>query len=249
MTCESRFVFAYEQEAHNKTCHRVQERSCALFYFLGGEIDMNQTRLILVEGLPGTGKTTISGWIYRRLKRKGVPAKVLREDDAGMPGDWDIDADKHLPASEYARRMLELWQHWAENHTDEGVLILDCAFMQNPLNEMMFRGAPDAQAEAYVRSIAAILEPYDPVCVYLRRESAQASIEFAQAAKGKGWASRVDKMLAALGCPDLFERRYTLESALLSSMDHVLCDVNGSSWRDAKKRIRRRLCPSYRPQG
>ena len=210
---------------------------------------MNQTRLILVEGLPGTGKTTISGWIYRRLKRKGVPAEVLLEDDAGMPGDWDIgDTGRRLPAQDYARRMLELWGRWAETNAGEGVLILDCAFMQNPLNEMIFRGASDAQAEAYIRSIAAILGPLHPVCVYLRRGSAEVSIAFAKAAKGAGWANRVDNALAELGCPDLFERRYRLEFALLSSVDHVLCEVSGRDWSSAKKRIRRVLCPSYRPQ-
>ena len=207
---------------------------------------MNQTRLILVEGLPGTGKTTISAWIYRRLKRKGVPARVLLEDDPDMPGDWIIDADRHMPVQEYAHRMLKLWQQWAGNYTGEGVLILDCAFLQNPLNEMMFRGASDAQAGAYVRAVAAILQTLNPVCVYLRRESPEASIAFAKAAKGAGWSSRVDKALAELGCPDLFERRYDLEFALLSTMDHVLCEVNGSDWRGAKKRIGRALWPRYK---
>jgi len=209
---------------------------------------MSQTRLILVEGLPGTGKTTIAGWICRRLRRGGVLARVLLEDDAGMPGDWDV-GDRRMPAQGYARRMLELWARWAETHANEGVLILDCAFLQNPLNEMIFRGATDAQAEDYARAIAAILRPLDPVCVYLRRESAAESIAFAKAAKGEGWANRVDKSLAELGCPNLFERRYQLEFALLSAVGHVLCEVSAGDWRGTKKRIRRELCPRYRPRG
>ena len=236
-------------------------------------------KLILVEGLPGTGKTTISNWIFEILTDRGKQAELLLEDDerlpsnfahiAGIPKDalpnlpadavlartdhyiyadlrqcakgyrrWDIgdEYNKHISAEEYARCALEWWQNWARNYAGESICVMDSAFLQNPVNEMIFRGATDAQTEAYIRAVAEALAPLHPVCIYLRRESAEESISFAKAAKGSGWAKGVGSALQKLHCPDLFERRFRLEYSLLSSMDHILCEVNGSDWSAVKKK-------------
>ncbi|WP_409345276.1 hypothetical protein [Paenibacillus sp. MBLB4367] len=40
---------------------------------------MKQTRLLLIEGLPSTGKSTNSGIVFRQLERNGFHARWIHE--------------------------------------------------------------------------------------------------------------------------------------------------------------------------
>jgi len=241
-------------------------------------------RLILVEGLPGTGKTTLSGQIFKRLIGQGIQAELLLEgnekipsnffDIAGIPkndfmgysncisivtktenyvfvkmGDCDEETASQLrrydvgdefnpfmSAQEYARCTLEWWQNWVGNSETESVLILDSAFMQCPINEMIFRKATDSQVKTYIRTIAEIIKPLYPLCIYLRRENAIKAIDFAKKVKGERWAKGLEG-LADMGCSGLFERRFDLEYMLLSSVASIICAINGYDWSDAETKI------------
>ena len=240
-------------------------------------------KLILVEGLPGTGKTTLSEHMYKLFTAQGIQAELLLEGNvnipsnffniAGIPNGDFADSTSKIPhtaetdnyifvnledcaeqistqlqrydignefnpfisAQEYARCTLEWWNHWA-TIAKESVLIMDSAFLQCPINEMIFRKASDSEVIAYICAIADIIKPLNPVCVYLRRESAEIAIEFAKTVKGEHWAKGIEG-LADLGCPDLFERRFALENTLLSSMSNIVCHIDGYDWSDAESKI------------
>lgn len=244
--------------------------------------------LILVEGLPGTGKTTLSEKLYKLFAESGIQAELLLETNEKSPSDFyniagipKIDYpnfsseispvtvtnnyvfvnlghctdeiasqlqrynvgnefNKFISAKEYARCTLEWWKNWVNNCTNESVMILDSAFMQNPINEMIFRKAANAEVEAYIQAISEILKPLNPICVYLRRENAATSIDFAKGVKGEHWAKGIDG-LADIGCSDLFERRFILENALLSLLPNIVCNINGYDWSDAETKIQELL--------
>jgi len=243
-------------------------------------------RLIFVEGLPGTGKTTISQWLFNLLQASGKPTVLLLEFDekspsnfchmAGIPKDifnslytekiktvyketnnfiylkidkcpeniqqelkrWDIGDEFNtlLSLHEYIKCTLEWWQNWVNDNKNLSVTVLDSAFLQNPINEMIFRKASNADVKSYISAIADILVPFSPLCIYLRRNNAEESINFAKAAKGLRWAAGIDG-LKDIGCADLFERRFVLEYELLSTMEHLVCEINGHDWTEAKAKI------------
>ena len=61
---------------------------------------MTQTKLILVEGLPGSGKTTTAVFIAEWLQRRGVETAVFLEGNLDHPADFESIAC--LDAQEYA---------------------------------------------------------------------------------------------------------------------------------------------------
>jgi hypothetical protein len=243
-----------------------------------------QNKLILVEGLPGTGKTTLSERIFTLLSGQGLQVELLLEgnkkipsnfyniagipknDFAGVLNDllfiaetgnyifidmrrydgetanqllrYDVgdEFNKFISAQEYARCTLEWWQNWVKYNMSESFLIMDSAFMQCPINEMIFRGASDPEVMAYIQTIAEIIKPFNPVCVYLRRENAEIAIDFAKMVKGEHWAKGVEG-LADFGWADLFERRFSLENFLLPSIHNFVCEVIGYDWSDAELKI------------
>lgn len=159
-------------------------------------------------------------------------ASELRRWDMGDEGNRLISVGEYLPCA------LERLGKWADDNANrEEALIIDSGYLQNPINEMFFRGADDNETREYIRQIYAKLRLFSPVCVYLRRNSADEAIAFAKEAKGEVWASRVDALLNESGQSGMFERRFRLELELLPLTSHIICEVNGWDWDDAKRSI------------
>jgi hypothetical protein len=251
-------------------------------------------KLILVEGLPGTGKTTAAQMLSKHLTSKGEDVITLFEDDeeipgnfyatAGIPvnifeayrtrhpeasdtdfgtlihtknyvflrldrcesfiadafGQWDMgdELNKEISVAEYISCALERWDNWVEANLDnDNIIIIDSGFMQNPINEMLFRKATDDEVALFIKSIAKMLMRLNPICFYLKRDSAEAATTFAKQAKGSDWAARVDAMLQEAGCPDLFEHRFKLELSLLHCVPHTVCFIDGNDWSEVEKQI------------
>ena len=251
--------------------------------------------LILIEGLPGTGKTTISKWLSDFLIKQGESVILLNEGDeripcdfyetAGMPRNefellcssnpseqkllfemairtksyvflriekcpshiaekikrWDIGdgSNQAVTAADYIPCALERLQHWV-NANAEGTetIIMESGYLQNPINELLFRHATSDEVRRFINAITEVIKPLNPVCIYLQRDTAEQAIEFAKSVKGTGWAERVDGLLKQSGCEDLFQRRFQLEFELLKNIKNVTCHVHGNNWDDAKNVIR-----------
>ncbi|MDR2728794.1 MAG: hypothetical protein LBB56_06640 [Chitinispirillales bacterium] len=243
-------------------------------------------KLILVEGLPGTGKTTLSEWLFRLFTDKGVQVELLLERNEKIPSNfyniagipksdyarfindvrfttktdnyvfvnmrecaenvavqlqrYDIgnEFNYFISAQVYAHCTLEWWQHWVKSNSAQHTLILDSAFMQCPINEMVFRNATNSEIKTYIQTLAQIVKPLNPVCIYLRRKNADIAIDFAKVVKGEHWAKGIEG-LAEFGCPDLFERRFDLENTLLESVPNIVCNIDGFDWSDAELKIQK----------
>lgn len=253
-------------------------------------------QLVLVEGLPGTGKTTSAQKLFNHLYSKGEAVSVFFEGDERIPCDfyemagipvkefdtfhachskiaeelwaismrtanyvylrldkcsdfvadnfrkWDM-GDEHnqqINIQHYISCALERLDYWVSLNIDnDNTVIMDSGFLQNPVNELLFRKASNDEVRSYIRNISEKLVPLNPLCLYLKRENAQIAISFARQAKGPGWSSRIDAMLEELGCPNLFEQRFELELSLLSYIPHIICSVQGNDWSDFDEQVKR----------
>ena len=251
-------------------------------------------QLILVEGLPGTGKTTITRKISEHLISKGEKVTALFEGDdripcefyetAGVPIDafeefyqqypetpdnhyeimfrtanyvflklnkssdmisktfrkWDM-GDEHnqfMTASQYISCALERLDYWAALNIDHReIMVIDSGFLQNPINELLFRKASDQQIFSFIQAVIERFKPLNPFCFYLKRENADAAISFAKRIKGSDWASRVESFLIQFGCPNFFNHRFEIELLMLPFIPHTICSVRDDDWSDAESKI------------
>ncbi len=60
---------------------------------------MSRHRLILIEGVPGSGKTTLAGDVQRLLATRGVPVRLVIEGDLNHPADYEMVA--HYTAQDF----------------------------------------------------------------------------------------------------------------------------------------------------
>ena len=225
-------------------------------------------KLFFIEGLPGTGKTTITEWFKKDLERKGAKVTCLLENNLQIPtnffhiasipegefqrltGEYPAIADiavqvegyffifidhapnearqellvydigdefnPHFTAESYmAQTLLYIDRKFRELSEIDGILIIDSGFLQNPINEVLFRKGTVTQAKDYIFTMAKLLQPYDFLCIYLDRGDADVSMACAKKIKGEFWYNRVMEKMKAMGMLDHFQRRYLIETGII----------------------------------
>ena len=154
---------------------------------------MAASRLILVEGMIGSGKTTTAGRLGDWLSGRGEdvrafdegaadhPVRTRRVDEllaAPVPGDPDA----------YSAGQ---WRRLAERCLRDGqTVILKSIFLQNSVMPAFIDGASAATVDQISAEIQRQAAPAEPFLVYLRPTDIAAAIARVHQARGEPWSSR-----------------------------------------------------------
>src|SRR5262245_20350008 len=65
---------------------------------------MRETRMIFVDGLPGSGKSTTAAHVAGELEQLGIPCRLLREREADHP--LNVGGDLHPSGRTTGARMF-----------------------------------------------------------------------------------------------------------------------------------------------
>lgn len=267
---------------------------------------MPKTRLILLEGIPGSGKSAAGARLQASLEEAGLAVKFWHEGDFDNPADFEgvaclsgsqcrrlslhypevtrlmrehltVRGDDHLiqyrklqalypeqlpekliaelsgydvydgiAMQDYCRLALQRWQDFEKSaEASNGITILECCFMQNPLTVMLARHNADPQAvRGHVKKIARIIEPLTPLVIYLQPCDVGAALHRVRTERTREWADFVTWYLTGqaygmahhlegyAGVIRFYEMRQKLEVGLL----HDLClrslvvEHSGTEW-------------------
>lgn len=156
------------------------------------------TNLIIVEGLPGSGKSTTAARIAGVLTKKGRRVLCVDEGAGEHPADY---ADYDFPDFETERvKILEKWHSFVKDADKEILYIFNCIFLQNPMCETMMRfGMEEADSANYIAEIAQIIKPMSPVILYLDSLDVRAAIEQVLDERGKEWLDAVTEYHVSQG--------------------------------------------------
>jgi hypothetical protein len=152
------------------------------------------SKLVLVEGIPGAGKSSTCQFLRRALIGAGRPVEWWHEEQRGHPVDLFGDGPSlratmgDLAAGRSAavvERALEAWARFAHEtaERDEVVLIDSCLYGYLTWTLFWF-DVPADQIARYVAAVEAIVRPLDPRLVYLRQDDVGATLAAATDARG-----------------------------------------------------------------
>jgi len=151
---------------------------------------MIDTRLILLEGLPATGKSTISGFLRMQLERNGKKAKWVHEVASPHPvllypedglDSWDASLD------EYEASALEKWARFSETAAQDSdtVFVLDSSFFQAQIFFFLWNNAPYKRLEGFILQLYDAVKRLRPTLIYLYREDTEATIAYLEKDRGE----------------------------------------------------------------
>jgi len=150
---------------------------------------MTEPRLIMLEGLPATGKSTISDFLRMQLERNGKKAKWIHEVASPHPlllypedglQTWNPSLD------EYEASALEKWALFSGTAMrDEGtVYVLDSSFFQAQIFFFLWNNAPYERLEKFIYKLYDAVKRLRPALIYLYRENTEASIAYLEKDRG-----------------------------------------------------------------
>lgn len=149
-----------------------------------------KTNLIIVEGLPGSGKSTTAAMIAEILKGKKRQVCCVDEGVQEHPADY---ADYDFPDFETERtKILAKWRSFATNADKDTIYVFNCIFLQNPMCETMMRfGMSEEESRNYIAEIAEIIKPLDPVIIYIDQPNVKSAIDNVLDERGNDWLNAV----------------------------------------------------------
>ena len=122
--------------------------------------------LVLVEGMPGSGKSTTAQWLAGELERQGRPARWVHEGEVPHPvvdpppvflRDWKEILGRHFTG----------WSRFAAAvRAEETVVVVEGAFLQRSVAAILRRNLDGEIIRTFVARIADIIRPLDPALVY-----------------------------------------------------------------------------------
>ena len=130
-------------------------------------------RLILVEGLTGSGKSTMAHFIARQLQANHIPARWIHEGEMVHPYLIDVDTTiEHYMVDTRAR----LTAFAAQTAQSPEVVVVEAGLFNNLIERVFMYNVERSRVGAYGLELLAIIEGLNPALVYLDPGEVEAAL-------------------------------------------------------------------------
>jgi thymidylate kinase len=146
------------------------------------------TRLILVEGFPGAGKSTTAQFLARQLARRGARVRWIYEGESANPLVPGAPAGGHQSWEQLADRRVARWRAFAAAAAEEDVTVVpESALLQLPVFTMLRRNVDPSLITALVGRLVEAVAPLRPTLVYLARRDPEVAFRAIGEQRGITW--------------------------------------------------------------
>ncbi|WP_235210447.1 hypothetical protein [Caballeronia sordidicola] len=165
-------------------------------------------RLVIVEGMMGSGKSTTMRLIAKHLQDSGQPALPIHEKTEPHPvratdelehwfEPWRDATPQHL-----AERALIRWTAFVEaTRADIPIPVMDGQLFHGDLTHLLLMEAESPLISGYMQALAAVIAPLNPFVLYLWQEDVEEAVRTVCADRGPEWINyQVNWKLAAPFC-------------------------------------------------
>jgi thymidylate kinase len=157
---------------------------------------MRATKLILFEGIPGSGKSTTGQFVARQIERAGHAVRWWYEEEANHPlhtfHDWEtmqavVDDLARGRSRPIIDAVLERWERLAgESAASDRIVVHDSALLGHLTWTLFPFDVPRDAILAYVARVEQIIRPCDPVVIYFTSDVSR-TLRRVCDARGGGW--------------------------------------------------------------
>ena len=143
---------------------------------------MANTRLVLIEGIMGSGKSMTAAYLADRLQQHGRRVRWHREYSPDNPILIDVDVLGGFDGTDDWRnpvKTLPQWQALGQlKRNDDSITILECKLWQNDALFMLLAGVPAAEVIASNQRVVHVLADASPVLIHLIHDDLEKHLQW-----------------------------------------------------------------------
>jgi hypothetical protein len=146
-------------------------------------------KLVIIEGIMGSGKSTTTRAIAQRLEAWGIHAMGLTEGVSPHPirFDWDGPWDEMSPV-QLAKSGIAKWRSYVASAQATGhISIVDGQLFHGNLTSLFLLEADAKFIAEYCRESVAVIKPLSPLVVYFHQDDIDSAIRTISAFRGDTW--------------------------------------------------------------
>jgi hypothetical protein len=151
---------------------------------------MLQTKLILVEGLPGSGKSTTAQYLAMQVRKNGLQGRWFYEEEVPHPI-WTAGGDQpaaHMTPEYFMAVQLSHWTAFvAKAKQSDEVTILESSLFQDPISTLLRRDVKPENILHYIRTVEKVIQVLDPVLLYFYQPNGEEALKVVCGRRGKSW--------------------------------------------------------------
>ncbi len=154
---------------------------------------MRDSKLIIVTGMSGTGKSSTSQQLAKQYELNDIPCRWIHEEMENHPirkeGEFAIDQlDTEDGMANNVVEMLSRWRALVDEIADsKQVYLMEGCFYQSIIRYFFASPYTEEQIKAYYSQVLEILKPLRPTLVFLYRPQVRESFQQAFAVRGEQW--------------------------------------------------------------
>jgi len=154
---------------------------------------MDRSRLIFVEGIMGSGKSTTARWLARLYRRTSSPARPVPE---ARPHPTNVFRNLphwmqpwlDLSAEELMTRSYANWRAFVEKAVSAPHLfVFDGQLFHGDFTCLFLMNCPPQTLQQYVETVLQIARPLHPTLIYCYQTDVAQALDRIGAQRGQGW--------------------------------------------------------------
>jgi len=132
------------------------------------------SKLIIVEGLTGSGKSIMAHFIARQLQANGIPASWVHEGEVLHP----ILIDMETNIERYMAEIRKNWVAYADQiRSSDEVGVIEASYFNNLLETLLAHKVERPQILQFAAELQSFSESLNPTLVYLVQEDVEQALE------------------------------------------------------------------------
>jgi hypothetical protein len=203
---------------------------------------MRNTKLVLIEGFPGSGKSTTARYLAARLEAGGLAVSRYLEDQLDHPlnvGGPLHPSGKTTGEAFFARytvdscigESLERWRDFVTSaEGSPSVRVVESYPIQSSVRLLCQLDADPSRIRDYARQVNELIAPLAPVLVYLDSRDAIETLQTVGLVRGEAWMAYAIAVMT--NCPYAWNRHLSgLEGAveMVRAYQHVVEELLAES--------------------
>ena len=156
---------------------------------------MIDTKLIAIEGIASSGKTTTGRKLAETINGQGLKAEFCHEFSKNNP----VREDSSLDIQQWIERTLQNWKTLVSDAVEsDNIVVMDGPILQCTVAELLERNAGDDVIVQCASLELEIIKPLSPVVIYFFQNDIESALTKAFNKRSAAWQNKVVSYLSNL---------------------------------------------------